>query len=82
MLSNGRLEEAGSKSVGRRTGMPRIRKGRGQVDLRLSKTGTSPQHRIKSYIRHVVELSISNDRALKVAESTPGDPLRLEVDLL
>ena len=50
-----------------------VPKGRGQADLRRGKTGTSPQHRIKSYILHMVELRISDDRALKVAEITPGD---------
>ena len=52
--------------MGRRTGMPRTRKGRGQADLRRGKAGTSPQHRTKSSIRHMVELRISDDRALKV----------------
>jgi len=52
--------------VGRRTGMPRIREGRGQADLRRGRAGTSPQHRTKSYIRHMAESRISDDRALKV----------------
>ena len=73
--SNVRLKEAGGKSVGRRTGMPRSRKGRGQADLRRGKTGTSPQHRTKSPIRHMVELRISDDRALKVAGAYPGRPV-------
>jgi hypothetical protein len=60
--------------VGRRTGMPRTRKGRGQADLRRGKAGTSPQHRTKSPIRHMVELRISDDRALKVAGVYPGRP--------
>ena len=60
--------------MGRRTGMPRTRKGRGQADLRRGKTGTSPQHRTKSPIRHMVELRISDDRALKVAGAYPGRP--------
>ena len=34
--------------------------------------GTSPQHRIKSYIRHMAEPRISDNRALKVAEEYPG----------
>jgi hypothetical protein len=41
--------------------------------LRRGKTRTSPQHRIKSYILHMVDLRISDDRALEVAGSTPGD---------
>jgi len=61
--------------VGRRTGMSRTRKGRGQADLRRGKTGTSPQHRTKSPIRHMVELRISDDRALKVAGAYPGRPV-------
>jgi len=61
--------------VGRRTGMPRTRKGRGQADLRRDKTRTSPQHRTKSSIRHMVELRISDDRALKVADAYPGRPV-------
>jgi len=40
--------------------------------MRLGEIGTSPQHRIKSYIRHMVEPSISDNRALKVAEAYPG----------
>ena len=40
--------------------------------MRLGEAGTSPQHRIKSYIRHMVEPSISDNRALKVAEAYPG----------
>jgi len=60
-----------SESVGRRTGMPRT-KGIGQADLRRGETGTNPQHRIKSYILHMVELRISDDRALKVAGIIPG----------
>ena len=59
--------------MGRRTGMPRTRKGRGQADLRRGKAGTSPQHRIKSPIRHMVELRISDDRTLKVAGSLPRE---------
>ena len=61
--------------MGRRTGMPRARKGRGQADLRRGKTGTSPQHRTKSPIRHRVELRISDDRALKVAGAYAGRPV-------
>ena len=61
--------------MGRRTGMPRTRKGRGQADLRRGKTGTSPQHRTKPPIRHMVELRISDDRALKVAGAYPGRPV-------
>lgn len=60
--------------MGRRTGMPRIRKGRGQADLRRGKAGTSPQHRTKSSIRHKAESRISDDRALKVAGAYPGRP--------
>ena len=52
--------------------MPRTFKGRGQADLRLGEAGTSPQHRIKSYIRYMVEPSISDNRALKVAVAYPG----------
>jgi hypothetical protein len=52
--------------------MPRTRKGRGQADLRPGETGTSPQHRTKSHIHHMVEPGISDDRALKVAETYPG----------
>ena len=57
--------------MGRRTGMPRIRKDGGQADLRRGKVGTSPQHRIKSYICLAIS-RISDDRALKVAGNTPG----------
>ena len=55
--------------------MLRTRKGGGQADLRRGETGTSPQHRIKSSIRHMVELRISDNRALKVAEEYPGRPV-------
>lgn len=58
--------------MGRRTGMPRTREGRGQADLRRGKIGTSPQHRIKSSIRQMVKPRISDDRALKVAGAYPG----------
>ena len=40
--------------------------------MRLGEAGTSPQHKIKPYIRHMVEPSISDNRALKVAEAYPG----------
>ena len=60
--------------MGRRTGMPRTRKGRGQADLRRGKAGTSPQHRVKSYIHQMAEPRISDDRALKVAGAYPGRP--------
>ena len=40
--------------------------------MRLGEAGTSPQHRTKSYIRHMVEPGISDNRALKVAEAYPG----------
>jgi len=40
--------------------------------MRLGEAGTSPQHRIKSYIHHMTEPSISDNRALKVAEAYPG----------
>jgi hypothetical protein len=46
--------------------------GGGQADLRRGKAGTSPQHRTKSYIRHMDEPRISDDRALKVAAAHPG----------
>lgn len=55
--------------------MPRTRKGGGQADLRRGEIGTSPQHRIKSSIRHMVELRISDNRALKVAVERPGRPV-------
>jgi hypothetical protein len=55
--------------------MPRIREGRGQADLRRGRAGTSPQHRTKSYIRHMAESRISDDRALKVAGAYPGRPV-------
>ena len=61
--------------MGRRTGMPRTRKGRGQADLRRGKAGASLQHKTKPYIRHMVELRISDDRALKVADAYPGRPV-------
>jgi len=51
-----------------------VPKNRGKADLRRGETGTSPQHRIKSYILHRVELRISDDRALKVAGSTREIP--------
>ena len=54
--------------------MPRIRKGRGQADLRRGKAGTSPQHRTKSFIRHMAEPRISDNRALKVVGAYPGRP--------
>ena len=59
--------------MGRRTGMPRTREGRGQADLRRGETGTSPQHRIKSYIRHMAKPRISDDRALKVVPLSAGE---------
>jgi hypothetical protein len=74
------LKEAEGKSVGRRTGMPRIRKDRGQADLRRVETGTSPQHRIKSYIRYRVDVRISDDRTLKVARAHPGRPATSRYD--
>jgi hypothetical protein len=40
--------------------------------LRPGEAGTSPQHRIKSYVRHMVEPGISDNRALKAAEAYPG----------
>ena len=49
--------------------------------MRRDAIGTSPQHRTKSSIRHD-PLRISDDRALKVAEFTPGGPLRLGVAFL
>jgi hypothetical protein len=58
--------------VGRRTGMPRTREGRGQADLRRGKAGTSQQHKMKSSIRHSGVPRISDDRALKVAGVYPG----------
>ena len=61
--------------MGRRTGMPRTRKGRGQADVRRGKAGTSPQHRTKSSIRHMAKPRISDDRALKVADAYPGRPV-------
>jgi len=80
----GRRQKRGSIRLRRqlrrhkRTGMPHIRKDRGQADLRRVETGTSPQYRIKSYIRYRVDVRISDDRALKVARAlTPGDPLHL-----
>ena len=42
--------------------------------MRRGKVGTSPQHRIKSYIRHMAEPRISDSRALKVAGAYPGRP--------
>ncbi len=45
--------------------------------MRRGTTGTSPQHRIKSSIRYMDNLRIFDDRALKVAEFTPGGPLHL-----
>ena len=45
--------------------------------MRRGTTGTSPQHRTKSSIRYMDNLRISDDRALKVAEFTPGGPLHL-----
>jgi hypothetical protein len=74
------LKEAGGKSVGRHTSMPRIRKDRGQADLRWVETGTSPQHRIKSYVRYRVDVRISDDRALKVARAHPGRPAASRYD--
>ena len=60
--------------MGRRTGMPRTQAGRGQADLRRVEAGTSPQHRIKSSIRCMADIRISDDRALKVAVVHPGRP--------
>ncbi|MEE9609614.1 MAG: reverse transcriptase domain-containing protein, partial [Desulfatiglandales bacterium] len=37
--------------MGRRTGMPHTRKGRGQADLRRSETGPSLQHKTKPYVK-------------------------------
>jgi hypothetical protein len=70
--------------VGRRTGMPRTREGRGQADLRRGEAGTSLQHKTKSYIRQMAEPRISDDRALKVAGVYPGRPAasRKELHLL
>jgi hypothetical protein len=42
--------------------------------MRRGTAGTSPQHRTKSSIRHMDNLRISDDRALKVAEVHPGKP--------
>jgi len=42
--------------------------------MRRGTTGTSPQHRIKSSIRYMDNLRISDDRALKVAGAHPGRP--------
>jgi len=61
--------------VGRRTGMSRTRKGRGQADLRRDKAGASLQHKTKPYIRHMAKPRISDDRALKVADAYPGRPV-------
>ncbi|MEA1868420.1 MAG: hypothetical protein U9N19_10050 [Thermodesulfobacteriota bacterium] len=60
--------------------MPHIRKDRGQADLRRVETGTSSQHRIKSYIRYRVDVRISDDRALKVARVHPGRPAASRYD--
>ena len=49
---NVRLKEAGGKSAGRRTGMPRTQKVEGR-QMRRGMAGTSPQHRTKSSIRYM-----------------------------
>ena len=49
----------------------------GSRQIRPREVETSLQHKTKSYIRHMTELGISDNRASKVIGSTPGDPLRL-----
>jgi hypothetical protein len=68
--------------VGRRTGMrPVPERVEGQADLRRDKAGTSLQHKTKSSIRHMAELRISDDRALKVAGGVIGVGPRECVDI-
>jgi hypothetical protein len=73
-----RLKEAGGKSVGRRTGMPRTRKGRGQADLRRAKAGASLQHKTKPYIRHMAKFRISDSpRRTESSRCLPRETCRV-----
>ena len=62
--------------MGRRTGMPRIREGRGQADLRRGRAGTSPQHRTKSS-NYLKPGTYSRRSCAERHVFTPGDPLRV-----
>ncbi len=45
--------------------------------MRRGKTGTSLQHKMKSFIHHRVDPRISDSGASKVVGVTPGEPLCL-----
>ena len=55
----------------------RVPDDEGSRQVRPMEVETSLRHKTKSYIRHMTELGISDNRASKVIGSTPGDPIRV-----